>query len=108
MELVPELFVIAMGLAVGSFLNVCIHRLPLRLSLVRPASRCPRCEAPLKAYDNIPVIGYLMLGGKCRSCGLPISVQYPVVEIITAALFLGAYTSFPRRLSISVRCSVAR
>jgi leader peptidase (prepilin peptidase)/N-methyltransferase len=95
MELVPELFVIALGLAVGSFLNVCIHRLPLRLSLVRPASRCPRCETPLKAYDNIPVIGYVMLGGKCRSCGLPISFQYPVVEIITGALFLGAYMMFP-------------
>ncbi len=94
----PELFVILMGLAVGSFLNVCIHRLPLKLSLVRPASRCPRCETPLKPYDNIPVIGYLMLRGRCRSCGQPISVQYPMIEIATGALFLGAYMLFPAPL----------
>jgi leader peptidase (prepilin peptidase)/N-methyltransferase len=89
-----EFFVILMGLAVGSFLNVCIHRLPLKLSLVHPPSRCPRCHTPLKPYDNIPVLGYLLLRGRCRSCGMPISVQYPVIEIVTAALFLGAYLLF--------------
>lgn len=89
-----ELFVILIGLAVGSFLNVCIHRLPLKLSLVHPPSRCPRCETPLKPYDNIPVLGYLLLRGRCRSCGMPISVQYPIIEIVTGALFLGAYLLF--------------
>jgi leader peptidase (prepilin peptidase)/N-methyltransferase len=95
MESMAELLVIATGLAVGSFLNVCIHRLPLGQSLVRPASRCPRCETPLKPYDNVPVIGYVMLGGKCRACGMPISFQYPVVEVITATLFFGSYLLFP-------------
>ena len=63
--------VTAFGLAVGSFLNVCIHRLPLGESLAFPASRCPRCGTPLKPYDNIPIVSYLMLRGRCRACGNP-------------------------------------
>jgi leader peptidase (prepilin peptidase)/N-methyltransferase len=82
------------GLMVGSFLNVCIHRLPLRESLAWPASRCPVCRTPLKTYDNIPVLSYLMLRGRCRACGAPISLQYPIVEIITAMVFLSAYLLF--------------
>ena len=65
--------IVCFGLIIGSFLNVCIHRLPLGESLVWPASRCPRCKTPLKPYDNIPVLGYVMLKGRCRSCGNPIS-----------------------------------
>jgi leader peptidase (prepilin peptidase)/N-methyltransferase len=82
------------GLAVGSFLNVCIHRLPLRESLAWPASRCPHCRASLSPYDNIPVLSYLLLGGRCRTCGAPISMQYPLVEIVTAIVFLSAYLLF--------------
>ncbi len=82
------------GLSVGSFLNVCIHRLPLRESLMHPASRCPRCQAALKPYDNIPVVSYLVLRGRCRACGAPISLRYPLIEVITGAIFLAAYILF--------------
>lgn len=86
--------VTVLGLMVGSFLNVCIHRLPLRLSLAWPASRCPHCRTPLKPYDNIPVLSYLMLRGRCRACSAPISMQYPSIEIVTAAVILSAYLLF--------------
>jgi leader peptidase (prepilin peptidase) / N-methyltransferase len=88
------MFVTAVGMAVGSFLNVCIHRLPLRESLAHPASRCPRCRTPLKPYDNIPVVSYLILRGRCRACGAPISLQYPIVELLTGIVFLSAYLLF--------------
>lgn len=84
-----------LGLVVGSFLNVCIHRLPLGESLAWPASRCPRCRTSLKPYDNIPVLSYLMLKGRCRACGEAISLKYPIVEVTTAVLFVGAYLLFP-------------
>jgi leader peptidase (prepilin peptidase)/N-methyltransferase len=73
--------VLVFGLLVGSFLNVCIHRLPLRLSVIRPGSRCPACKAPIRFYDNIPVVSYLLLRGRCRGCGGSISWRYPVVEL---------------------------
>jgi leader peptidase (prepilin peptidase)/N-methyltransferase len=82
------------GAVVGSFLNVCIHRLPLRKSLMWPGSYCPTCEAPVKPYDNIPVVGYLWLQGRCRNCKAPISIQYPIVELITSGVFLGGYLLF--------------
>ena len=82
------------GLVVGSFLNVCIHRLPLGESLAWPASRCPACRTPLKPYDNIPVVSYLALRGRCRYCGKSISKQYPIVELLTCVLFVAAYFSF--------------
>jgi leader peptidase (prepilin peptidase)/N-methyltransferase len=71
--------VLLVGLLIGSFLNVCIVRLPLGQSIVTPPSQCPRCKQPIKFYDNIPVISYLLLRGKCRTCGLPISWRYPMV-----------------------------
>jgi leader peptidase (prepilin peptidase)/N-methyltransferase len=91
---VPAFLVAIFGLAVGSFLNVCIHRLPLRESLAWPASRCPGCGAPIKPYDNIPVISYFLLRGRCRACHAPISLQYPIIELVTAAVFLFAYFVF--------------
>ena len=77
-----------LGLAVGSFLNVCVHRLPRGQSLVRPPSRCPRCGYELRWYDNIPVVSYLVLGGRCRACREHIAVRYPALELATLALFL--------------------
>jgi leader peptidase (prepilin peptidase)/N-methyltransferase len=77
-----------MGLVLGSFLNVVIYRLPLRQSLVSPPSRCRKCGYSLRWFDNIPVLSWLMLGGKCRQCRDPISAQYPIVELITGALFV--------------------
>lgn len=76
------------GLAVGSFLNVCIHRVPRRLSLSTPGSRCGACEAPIGWRDNVPVVSYALLGGRCRHCGARISLVYPLVEVATMALFL--------------------
>jgi leader peptidase (prepilin peptidase) / N-methyltransferase len=76
-----------LGLAVGSFLNVCIHRLPRRESVVVPASHCPACGHGIAPYDNIPVVSYLVLAGRCRHCGARISLRYPAVEILTALAF---------------------
>ena len=77
------------GLMVGSFLNVCISRIPAGESVVSPRSRCPRCRTPIAGYDNIPVISYVILRGRCRTCGLAISPLYPAVELVTAAAFIG-------------------
>ena len=75
------------GAAVGSFLNVVWHRVPLHESVVRPASRCPACRTPLLRRDNVPVVSWLLLRGRCRHCDAPISVRYPLVEAGTALLF---------------------
>lgn len=87
----PASFVVAsaglLGLLVGSFLNVVIHRVPAGLSLVRPGSACPSCEAPVRAHDNVPVLSWALLRGRCRDCAAPIAVRYPLVELATAVLF---------------------
>ncbi len=79
---------IAVGLVTGSFLNVCIGRLPAGESIVFPGSHCPRCRRPIAWYDNIPVLSYLLLGGRCRACREPISARYPLVEALTAVAFV--------------------
>jgi leader peptidase (prepilin peptidase)/N-methyltransferase len=75
------------GAIVGSFLNVCIHRLPRQKSIVSPGSACPSCGRSLAWYDNIPILSYAVLGGRCRACGAGIAVRYPIVEAVTALLF---------------------
>lgn len=80
-------FYFAFGLIVGSFLNVCIYRIPRGESVVLPRSHCPRCSAGIRPYDNVPLLSYLLLRGRCRSCGEPISLQYPAVELVTGLLF---------------------
>ena len=75
------------GLAVGSFLNVVVHRVPRGESVVRPGSACPACAAPVRPRDNVPVAGWLLLRGRCRDCAQPISARYPLVELTTATLF---------------------
>ena len=77
-----------LGLAVGSFLNVVIYRVPRRLSIVKPRSACPTCSSPIENRDNIPLVSWVLLRGKCRHCHSPISVRYPLVEVATAALFV--------------------
>jgi leader peptidase (prepilin peptidase)/N-methyltransferase len=77
----------ALGAVIGSFLNVVIHRVPHRMSLVHPGSRCPSCERDIAPYDNVPVISWLMLRGRCRRCGARISPRYPAVELLTAIAF---------------------
>lgn len=80
---------LALGLIVGSFANVCIHRLPLRQSVVSPRSRCPHCGAAIAAGDNLPLLSYALLRGRCRVCRGPISVRYPLVEVANGLLYLG-------------------
>lgn len=82
------------GLVAGSFLNVCIYRLPRGEFFSKNRSFCPNCKAPIKAYDNIPVLSYIILRGKCRSCGERISPRYPFVELLTCALWVGNYAAF--------------
>lgn len=80
-----------LGLCFGSFLNVCICRIPAEMSLSHPPSTCPKCKTRIKWYDNIPVLGWLALGGKCRACKQPISVGYPLIELTTGLFFLTIY-----------------
>lgn len=82
------LLVAGFGLAAGSFLNVCIHRLPRGESVVAPGSRCPSCRRSIRWFDNVPVVSWLALRGRCRACGAPIGARYPLVELATAGLFL--------------------
>ena len=83
-----------LGLAVGSFLNVVIHRVPRKESIVRPRSACPSCGTTIADRDNIPVLSWILLRGKCRTCAQPISFRYPLVELLTAVLFIGAALRF--------------
>lgn len=92
-------FVFVVGLCFGSFMNVLIYRLPLEKSVVHPGSACPSCGNTLKFYDNIPVFSYLILGGKCRNCKIHISIQYPIIELITGVVFLLTYLQFGLTLS---------
>ena len=91
-SLIPQpfflIFIGILGAMIGSFLNVVIHRLPREESIVLPSSKCPSCGAGIAFYDNIPILSYLVLGGRCRGCKAPISARYPAVEALTAALFL--------------------
>lgn len=89
-----SLIIAALGAAVGSFLNVVIYRLPAGLSLVHPPSRCPQCLAPLRPRDNVPVLGWLWLRGRCRYCKAPIPSRYPLVEAVTGFLFVIIFWTF--------------
>ena len=88
MPIALMLFPATAGLVLGSFLNVVVHRLPRGESLIAPRSRCPGCATPIKPRDNVPVLSWFALRGRCRSCGVPISARYPLVEALTAALYV--------------------
>jgi leader peptidase (prepilin peptidase)/N-methyltransferase len=94
----------AFGLCVGSFLNVVIHRVPKRESVVRPRSRCPACGAQIADRDNVPVVSWLLLHGRCRSCEEPIPARYPLVELATAALFAAAAVRFGATWQLPAFC----
>ena len=83
-----------LGAIVGSFLNVCVYRIPRSLSIVFPGSQCPNCKTHIAFYDNIPILSYLILKGKCRHCHAPISIKYPLVEAMNAVLYLGIFLKF--------------
>jgi leader peptidase (prepilin peptidase)/N-methyltransferase len=91
-----------LGAVVGSFLNVVAYRLPRHESLVTPASRCPACGTPVKPYDNIPILSWLLLRGHCRSCAAPISPRYPLVEALTAGLCVGAVLAHQSAAAITL------
>jgi len=97
----------ALGLIVGSFLNVCIYRLPRRESVVWPSSRCTSCERSLAWYDNVPIVSWLALGGRCRTCRAPISATYPIVEAVTAVVFAGAALVYGLTWLLAVRLGFA-
>lgn len=94
MEILLLVYAGVVGACVGSFLNVCVHRWPEDKSVVSPPSACPACGARIKWYDNVPVLGWLWLRGKCRACGNRISIQYPLVELFTALLWVMAVWRF--------------
>lgn len=99
-------FIGMIGLCIGSFLNVVIYRLPNKMSLNKPASHCPKCDKAIAWYDNIPLVSYLILGGKCRHCHSKISIQYPLVELLTALLFVGSYLKFGLTFDCLIACLV--
>jgi leader peptidase (prepilin peptidase)/N-methyltransferase len=90
-EILEGIYVFAIGAAIGSFLNVCIGRWPEGLSVVKPRSRCPKCGHQIKASENIPIVSWLILRGKCSSCRERISIQYPIVELLVGLIWLDAY-----------------
>lgn len=103
------LFSFLLGLIVGSFLNVCIHRWPDERSVVKPRSQCPRCSAPIRWTDNIPVLSYLLLRGKCRQCEKPIPWRYPAVELANALIWAALAAKFgwqPFTFKAAVFCSM--
>lgn len=100
-------FSFLLGAVVGSFLNVCIYRVPRGESVVRPASRCPKCGNRILWYDNIPIVSWLLLGAKCRYCGETISWQYPLVESITGLLFLLVFWRFGFVLATPIYMALA-
>ena len=97
-----SIFAFVLGAVVGSFLNVCIYRLPNEESVVFPPSHCPNCDYQIRWYDNLPLLSYLFLKGKCRSCGTGISPQYPVVELLNGLLSLALFLRFGPGLIFAV------
>jgi leader peptidase (prepilin peptidase)/N-methyltransferase len=94
----------ALGLTFGSFLNVCIYRLPRDLSVVRPGSACPKCGSGIRFYDNVPVVSWLLLAGRCRRCKASITPRYLIVELLTGAIFLACYASFGLTIAMVKYC----
>lgn len=92
--LAVKLWVLLVGLAIGSFLNVCIYRLPRSLSLISPPSMCPSCQTPIPFYDNVPILSYFWLRGRCRFCGAGFSLRYPVVELVSGLFAVAVFDRY--------------
>jgi leader peptidase (prepilin peptidase)/N-methyltransferase len=113
-EILEGIYVFAIGAAIGSFLNVCIGRWPEGLSVVKPRSRCPKCGHQIKASENIPILSWLMLRGRCSNCHERISIQYPIVELLVGLIWLDAYghlgmsfTAFRAAVFVTVLLGIA-
>lgn len=102
MTILLAFFIFILGAIAGSFLNVCIHRMPRGQSIVFPPSHCPHCKTSIKPYDNVPIVSYFVLGGRCRACGSRISPRYLVVEFLTAACFLFLTLTFAHALPMMI------
>jgi len=102
-----SILVFLLGLVIGSFLNVCIYRIPEGISIITPRSFCPNCRHQLSWLDNIPLLSYILLKGRCRYCGERISPQYPVVELVTGILFFGFFRKFGFSLDFIIFTSIA-
>jgi leader peptidase (prepilin peptidase)/N-methyltransferase len=102
-EWLGKVYIVVLGLLIGSFLNVVVVRVPLNQSIIRPRSRCVKCQRNLNWWENIPVFSYLFLKGKCKGCQSEISIRYPVIELLTALLFLAAQTRFGWSIALVVR-----
>ncbi len=102
-DIVLFVFVLAAGLIIGSFLNVCIYRIPRGESVAFPASHCPSCDRPLRWFENVPVVSWLVLRGRCRTCRTVIPASYPLVEAVTGAVFAGAFLVYGPTPLLAVR-----
>ena len=102
MQIIMKAFFFVLGSLVGSFLNVCIHRLPRSESIISPGSHCPKCGKNIQWYDNIPMLSYILLKGRCRYCTATISARYFIVELITASLFLALFLQFGLSMSLLI------
>ena len=107
-ELIFQAAIFALGLCWGSFLNVCIYRLPLGKSVVAPRSACPHCGKMIPLYHNVPVLSWLILHGKCRNCKEPISPRYLIVELLTGVLFLSCFLHFGPTLATELRSDIEK
>lgn len=100
--MILNIFAFIFGAAIGSFLNVCIFRIPAGESIVRPLSRCPHCHHPIRFFDNIPIVSFVILRAKCRDCGEKISWRYPLVELVTGLLALLLFIKFGLTLNFLI------
>lgn len=108
MGVILLILVFALGASIGSFLNVVIYRVPIGASIVRPASRCPSCETPIRLRHNVPVFGWLALRGRCAACGVPISARYPLIELACGLLAIALFTDFAGGLPDPARLAQTR
>ncbi|TAK16500.1 MAG: prepilin peptidase, partial [Acidobacteria bacterium] len=106
-DLIPFVGMMLLGLCIGSFLNVCIYRLPRGESVASPGSRCTACGTPIRWYDNVPVVSYLVLGGKCRACRAHVSARYVLVEVLTGVVFAGHALVFEPGVLLAARAIFA-
>jgi len=100
------LIVFIFGAVVGSFLNVCIYRIPRNLSIITPSSRCPSCNIPIRPWDNIPIVSFILLGGKCRYCSAKISPRYPLVEALNAGMYVAVLWRYGLGWDFAVYCAL--